>query len=111
MLTKLRSLLKNKKGQSLVEYGIIIGGVALVSLAAVALLGHKTNDIIATVTAVFPGAHADDQGVIVSGKLVNTINDPTAGGIILNTSTPGSIATNVGLPGIANLVVEPATAP
>lgn len=107
MLTKLRNLLKNKKGQSLVEYGIIIGGVALVALAAVAILGHKTNDLIASVAASLPGAHEDDTGPIVSGKLVNTTQDATTGAIYLNASAPGSIAGNVGIPGIDTLVVEP----
>jgi pilus assembly protein Flp/PilA len=105
MLTKLRNLLRNKKGQSLVEYGIIVGGVALVALVAVAILGHKTNDLIATVAASLPGAHADDVGPIVSGKLVNTQQD-TNGVVYLDASTPGSIAANVGIPGIDALVVE-----
>jgi len=105
MLTKLRNLLRNKKGQSLVEYGIIIGGVALVALAATAILGHKTNDLIASVAAALPGAHEDDNGPIVSGKLVNTAQD-TNGVIFLDATSPGSIAANVGIPGIDALVVE-----
>jgi pilus assembly protein Flp/PilA len=105
MLTKLRNLLRNKKGQSLVEYGIIIGGVALVTLAAVAILGHKTNDLVASVAAALPGAHEDDVGPIVSGKLVNTTQDAN-GVIYLDASNPGSIANNVGIPGIDALVVE-----
>ncbi|MCA9072481.1 MAG: hypothetical protein KDA84_26335 [Planctomycetaceae bacterium] len=105
MLTKLRNVLRNKKGQSLVEYGIIIGGVALVTLAAVAILGHKTNDLVASVAAALPGAHADDQGPIASGKLVNTTTDDN-GVIYLDASNPGSIGSNVGIPGIENLVVE-----
>jgi len=47
VVQKLRRVLKNKKGQGLVEYGILVGGVALVCLAAVSILGHKTNDLCA----------------------------------------------------------------
>ncbi|MEZ6066726.1 MAG: class III signal peptide-containing protein [Planctomycetaceae bacterium] len=54
MLRKLNRILRNKKGQGLVEYGILVGGVALVCLAAVAILGHKTNDLVATVAGALP---------------------------------------------------------
>ena len=105
MLSKFRKMLQNRKGQSLVEYGILIGGVALICLAAVAILGHKSNDLIATVAAALPGAHDDDVGPIVSGKLVNTTQD-TNGVVYLDASNPGSISGNVGIPGIDSLVVE-----
>ena len=59
---------RSKSGQGLVEYGILVGGVALVTLAAVAILGHKTNDLVATVAAVIPCAHEDDTGPIISVK-------------------------------------------
>ncbi|MDX1968272.1 MAG: hypothetical protein SFV23_13935 [Planctomycetaceae bacterium] len=103
MLTKVRQLFRCKKGQSLVEYGILTGGIALVCLAATAILGHKTNDLIATVAAVLPGAHADDNGAIFSGKLVETASNGT--GLALS-ATAGSIEDNLGIPGIATLVVD-----
>jgi Flp pilus assembly pilin Flp len=65
-------LLREKKGAALVEYGLLIAGVALISAAAVSTFGHKTNDLVATVAAVLPGAHADDNGAILSGKLIET---------------------------------------
>ncbi|MFM7738587.1 MAG: Flp family type IVb pilin, partial [Planctomycetota bacterium] len=74
MKTGLNRLLWDKRGQGMVEYGILVGGIALIALAAVAILGHKTNDLIATVAAALPGGHADDNGPIMSGKLVNTTN-------------------------------------
>ncbi len=104
MLAKLRNLLRNKKGQSLVEYGIIIGGVALVCLAAVAILGHKTNDLIGSVAGALPGAHEDDNGPIVSGRLVATTTTNNA--LVLDATSPGSIEGNLGIPGIGSLVVE-----
>lgn len=104
MLQKLRRVLKSKKGQGLVEYGILVGGVALVTLAAVAILGHKTNDLVATVAGVLPGAHADDNAPIVSGKLVATTGGPT--GIVLDVSNPGSFSSNLGITGVDTLVLE-----
>ncbi|QDU16204.1 hypothetical protein CA11_40330 [Gimesia maris] len=110
MLLKLRRVLKSKKGQGLVEYGILVGGVALVTLAAVAVLGHKTNDLVATVAAVLPGAHADDNAPIVSGKLVKT-TDNGGSGITLDVTNPGSFASNLGITGIDSLVIEPEDLP
>ena len=105
MKTGLKRLLRDKRGQGMVEYGILVGGIALIALAAVAILGHKTNDLIATVAAALPGAHADDIGTIVSGKLVNTTS--VDGAIRLDATSPGTIEGNVGIPGITGLVAEP----
>ena len=41
----MRKFFSNKKGQGLVEYGLIIAGVALVCAAAISLFGHKTADL------------------------------------------------------------------
>ena len=68
----MRKMLRNKKGQGLVEYGLIIAGVALICAAAISVFGHKTSDLIAAVATVLPGAHADDNGPILSGKLIET---------------------------------------
>lgn len=68
----LRRLLKSKRGAALIEYGILIAGVALISAGAVSIFGHKTSDMIATVAAIIPGAHVDDNNPIISGKLIET---------------------------------------
>ena len=104
MLKHLRKTLKSKSGQGLVEYGILVGGVALVTLAAVAILGHKTNDLVATVAAVIPCAHEDDNAPIVSGKLVATTSNGS--GLVLDVSSPGSFSSNLGITGVDALVVE-----
>ena len=52
-------LLKNRKGQSLVEYALIIAGVTLICAAALAIFGHKVADLIAVVAAVIPCACED----------------------------------------------------
>lgn len=69
---------RRRRGAALVEYGLIVSGVALISAAAVSIFGHKTSDLIAAVASVLPGAHADDNGPIASGKLIETSNDGTS---------------------------------
>jgi Flp pilus assembly pilin Flp len=101
----MRKLLRNKKGQGLVEYGILVGGIALVALATISLLGHKTTDLLASVTAALPGAHDDDAAPIVSGKLVATRAN-SSGALILDATSTGTIADNLGIVGIDSLVVE-----
>lgn len=108
MLTKLRNLLKAKKGQALVEYGILVGAVAVVCLAATAVLGHKVNDLISVSAAVLPGAHSDDTGPIFSGKLVKTAQTGPGGSIVLDTSAggAGSFSDNLGFDAEALVVDE-----
>lgn len=50
-----------RKGQALVEYALLLAGVALVCVVAVAMVGHKTADIFGIVASVLPGAHVDDN--------------------------------------------------
>lgn len=102
----LRQLFKSKKGQGLVEYGILVGGIALVALAATAILGHKTSDLVGTVAAALPGAHEEDAGAIVSGRLVN-LTQGGQSGFVLDGTNPGSYASNLGIDA-EGLVVEPA---
>lgn len=81
---------RRRRAAVLVEYGLVIAGVSLVAAAAVAIFGHKTSDLFAAVATVLPGAHADDNGPIVSGKLIETTaadpSDPTVG-ISIDTAT------------------------
>ncbi|EGF24774.1 hypothetical protein RBWH47_03141 [Rhodopirellula baltica WH47] len=116
---KMRKLFKNKKGQGLVEYGLIIAGVALICAAAISVFGHKTSDLIGATAAILPGAHADDNGPMVSGKLIETTGADT-GVIALDSATiagntdTGRLDNNVfgattaaGGDGFGGLVVEP----
>ena len=80
-------LLKDKSGAALVEYALIIAGVALIGAATVSVFGHKTNDMLATTTAVLPGAHAEDNAPIVSGRVVET--SPNAAGFDEGNSSNG----------------------
>ncbi|NJN65003.1 MAG: hypothetical protein HC882_09100 [Acidobacteria bacterium] len=110
---KLFSLLRNRKGAALVEYGLLVAGVALIATAGVSILGHKTSDLVSTVAAVLPGAHADDNGPIVSGKLIETTGADT-GAIALDFTTIAAnadtsrLGDNLGAPAdsIETLVLE-----
>ncbi len=65
-------LFRDKKGASLLEYALLAAGVALVAAAAVSVFGHKTSDMMAATAAIMPGAHADDNGPILSAKVIET---------------------------------------
>jgi Flp pilus assembly pilin Flp len=85
MLRKLLGRLRSdKRGQGLVEYALLIGGVALIAAAAVSLFGHKTSDIIGAVATILPGAHVGDNGPIQSGHLIETAPSGTSGSIALD---------------------------
>ena len=43
------SMLKNEKGQGLVEYALILVLIAIVVIAALTTLGHKANNVFTTV--------------------------------------------------------------
>jgi pilus assembly protein Flp/PilA len=80
MLRLIRQFVKCRKGAALVEYSLLVAGVALIGAASVSTFGHKTNDMIAMVAAVLPGAHTDDNAPIVSGKIIETTNAATHAG-------------------------------
>ena len=87
----MRLLRRNQKGAALVEYALIVAGVALIGAVAVSLFGHKVTDMLATAAAVLPGAHADDNAPIVSGKTIET--SPNAQGV----DQGGNSQTGIGL--------------
>lgn len=115
----MRKFFSNKKGQGLVEYGLIIAGVALVCAASIAIFGHKTADLVAATAAVLPGAHNDDNAPIVTAKLIETaadadgnlnlnMGDGSTTGIVANSDTP-RLGNNFGLDSATDfggLVVE-----
>src|SRR5262245_3343690 len=72
LVRRVKKQVKEQKGAALVEYALIIAGVALIAAATVSVFGHKTNDMLATAAAVLPGAHAEDNAPIVSGKIIET---------------------------------------
>lgn len=83
---------QNRKGQALVEYTIILAAVALISLGTISLLGHKTTDMLGTLTAILPGAHTDDNGPIAAGELVPTSATGPNGSITVDLTAPAGAA-------------------
>lgn len=79
-----------RKGAALVEYGLLVAGITVVSAAALSIFGHKTSDLLALSAAILPGAHADDNAPIVAGKVIETTSDAD-GNLVLDTN---GIATN-----------------
>lgn len=115
-------LRKNQTGAALVEYALIVAGVALIGAAVVSVFGHKVSDMLATAAAVLPGAHADDNAPIVSGKTIETSanaqgtdsggNNQTGIGLDVNAITQSNgkarLANGVGGDGsVSSLVLEP----
>ena len=90
MLKVARRLLGDNRGAALVEYALIVAGVALIGAAAVSVFGHKVSDMLATAAAVLPGAHTDVNAPIVSGKTIET--SPNSPGF-----DQGNSATGIGL--------------
>jgi Flp pilus assembly pilin Flp len=82
----LKKLFRNRKGQGLVEYALIIAGVTLICAVGIAVFGHKVSDMISATAVILPGAHTDDNGPIVSGKIIETTSG-SAGPITLDATT------------------------
>lgn len=82
-----RNLLRDRKGQGLVEYALLVCGIAVISLAAISLLGHKTSDLMGTAATMIPGAHVGDNGPILSGHLIETDNNGQGGSIEVSVGT------------------------
>ena len=59
--------ISKRRGQGLVEYIIIVASVALISLAALSMFGHKVADQYAVGAGLLPGAHAGDNNPIATG--------------------------------------------
>jgi pilus assembly protein Flp/PilA len=97
-----------KRGAALVEYGLIVAGVALVAAAAVSVFGHKTAGMIAASAAILPGAQAADNGPITAGHVIDVAPD-ASGNITIDTTGTNSLGSNLGLSQgqVDSLVTEP----
>jgi Flp pilus assembly pilin Flp len=96
-----------KRGAALVEYGLIIAGVALVAVAAISIFGHKTGGIIASTARVLPGAQAEDNKMVSVGQVVATTTNAD-GSLTVDTTTldDSTVQSNLGL-GNEELVDDP----
>lgn len=103
-----RNIRRNRRGQGLVEYIIIVAAVAMISLVAVSVFGHKVADQYAIGAGMLPGAHAEDNLAIATGSFAGTDDasgaltgtgavswtdvtgsDPTTGTLVNNVITQG----------------------
>ena len=57
-MKKLTMILKDESGQGMVEYGLILGLVAVAAIAALLLLGPKISTLFSTAEQAIPGAPA-----------------------------------------------------
>ena len=102
----------NRRGQGLVEYIIIVAAVAMISLVAVSVFGHKVADQYAIGAGMLPGAHSEDNAPILTGSFAGTDEDAT-GNIIGNGQVSWAGITSAavdGSEGLANNVVVAGTA-
>ncbi len=87
-----RRLARDRKGQGLVEYALLVSGIAIVSLVGISLLGHKTSDLMDAAAVLLPGAHQDDNNPITSGHLIETDTSGGLTGKAIEVSTVGILA-------------------
>ena len=52
-MSRIKSLLRDDRGATAVEYAIIIGAIGVLIIAVVVLVGHKVNNIFSNVAAGF----------------------------------------------------------
>ena len=109
----IQKYLRSKRGAAMVEYALLVAGIAVVAVSDVSILGHKTSDLIGTAAAVIPGVNPDDNDEITSGRLIETApNDDGALALDVNDiiSKSGSerLGNNMGFtPGeLPNLVIQ-----
>ncbi len=103
-------ILKNnksaKRGAALVEYGLIVAGVALVSLVAVSVFGGKTSKLFGVAASAIPGATENDNGTIVSGKVAAVKKE--GDNIVLDAGLENNLERNLGID-TSDLVTDPTT--
>ncbi|MCG8649342.1 MAG: class III signal peptide-containing protein [Pirellulales bacterium] len=103
------SFSKNRRGQGLVEYIIIVAAVAMISLVAVSIFGHKVADQYAIGAGLLPGAHAEDNAPIVTGEFAGFQDDGAGNNIGNGQVTWGDVTGNATLGEMDNNVVTQAT--
>ncbi len=91
---------RKRKGSVLVEYALLIAGIVLVSVVAIAVLGHKVNDNFALMAIIMPGAHPDDNKPLASGVDIPFKDDGT-GKIVLDST---KLVSGAGTDRTANII-------
>jgi Flp pilus assembly pilin Flp len=68
----------SKRGAALVEYGLIVAGVALVAAAAVSIFGSKAAGLVGASARILPGANSEDNKPIDVTHIISVHNDGTS---------------------------------
>lgn len=69
-MTFVRRLLRDRRGAALAEYGLLLAGITMVSLAAVSVLGGKVGGLVGAVASILPGATAQQNAPVTVGELI-----------------------------------------
>lgn len=96
-----------KRGAALVEYGLIVAGVALVAAAAVSIFGSKTGGMIAASARVMPGANAEDNKLINVGHAISVADDGNGNLGVDSTKLDQKLGDKMGLDGSTELINDP----
>src|SRR5260221_11216396 len=96
-----------RKGSVLVEYALLIAGIVLVSVVAIAVLGHKVSDQFGLMAVIMPGAHIDDNKPIASGVDI-PFTDNGSGALVLDKTklTGDRTIAIIGPGGAESLIVD-----
>jgi hypothetical protein len=105
-----KSIQRKRKGSVLVEYGLLLAGIVVVSVVAIAVLGHKISDQYGVAAAVLPGAHLDDNKPIAKNSGGIPFVDDGTGKLVLdaaNLVSPAGVDRMAGLlgPGGGELLI------
>ena len=63
---------RREGGAALAEYGLLVAGITMVSLAAVTVLGSKVGGLLGSVAFLLPGAWAEQNAPVQVGQLIET---------------------------------------
>ncbi len=105
----LKTLRNSRKGQAMVEYALLVVCVAAVGAVATSMLGHKTQNTLAIMAAIMPGAHTDDNQPIAETQVIPT-KIGANGALVLDTAgllTSDRYSELLGAGGAATLVTAP----
>lgn len=98
----LMKFLKDEEGQSMVEYGVTLGGIAAVSYIAVVVLGDKTADLYSWMANHLPGGETDEGGitsqvrVAVDGLVETDVGTGAMNGETTFAGAPGQMGATLG---------------
>ena len=101
---KSAQLNSRRRGQGLIEYIVIVAAVALISLVAVSIYGHKVADQYAIGAGMLPGAHAEDNAPVVTGEYAGFAADANGNNVadgtvswadVTGNATAGEMKNNV----------------